>query len=205
LKIKDLKDEELIALHISEGGNKWIEELFDRHIRFVVAVCMKYVKDKELAKDIAMQVFEKAITDLPRFDIHNFKSWIYKVSCNASLMHIRSEKKRAEVSIDDEKSAYAIMESGISQHHTNDEGLNGELRLQQLEAALLNLDAEQKQCIELFYLNDKSYKDVASITGFSLNEVKSHIQNGKRNLKNNMSNFRNSDLLLFVVVLIGNM
>ena len=45
------------------------------------------------------------------------------------------------------------------------------------------LNPEQKQTVELFYLQEKSYKEIVDQTGFSMNDVKSYIQNGKRNLK----------------------
>jgi RNA polymerase sigma-70 factor (ECF subfamily) len=57
-----------------------------------------------------------------------------------------------------------------------------------LENAIEELSAEQKKCVDLFYLKEKSYVEIAEITGFTLNEVKSYIQNGKRNLKIKLEN-----------------
>ena len=59
-----------------------------------------------------------------------------------------------------------------------------EFVLHYLKEGIGELKDEQRECIELFYLKECSYAEVASMTGFSLKEVKSHIQNGKRNLKN---------------------
>ncbi len=189
---------------MSNGENKWIEALFNRHIRFVIAVCMKYLQDEELAKDTAMQVFEKAIEDLPRFEIQNFKSWIYKVSRNACMMHFRSDKSPITLSIDHEKTVQSIMEIKTSMHPNEEEGENGELRLQQLEEALGQLEQDQKTCIELFYLKGKSYKEVEDATGFTINQVKSYIQNGKRNLKKHLLNKENLELLMYLIILTAN-
>ena len=75
-----------------------------------------------------------------------------------------------------------------------------EVNLSQLEKAISALEHEQKECIELFYLKEKSYKEVAEITGYSINQVKSSIQNGKRNLKILMVN--NGESLLFILIII---
>jgi RNA polymerase sigma-70 factor (ECF subfamily) len=78
------------------------------------------------------------------------------------------------------------LDSEIMEYVTSDHLLkenDGEQRIRYLETAINALSAEQKQCIELFYMNEKSYREVEQITGYSYNEVKSHLQNGKRNLK----------------------
>ena len=54
--------------------------------------------------------------------------------------------------------------------------------LTNLELALTHLKEEQRTCIELFFLQEKKYEEVAELTGFSAKQVKSYIQNGKRNL-----------------------
>ena len=57
------------------------------------------------------------------------------------------------------------------------------LQIEKLEHALNELNPFQKKCIELFYLKNMSYTQIVEMTGYSVNEVKSYIQNGKRNLK----------------------
>jgi RNA polymerase sigma-70 factor (ECF subfamily) len=52
-----------------------------------------------------------------------------------------------------------------------------------LEEAIQELSEEQKLCVNLFYLQKKSYQQITDRTGFTLMQVKSYIQNGKRNLK----------------------
>lgn len=127
-----------------------------------------------------MQVFEKVMSDLYRFEIDNFKSWLHVVVKNACLMHFRSEKHHVLTSIDEKIVLQKNMEITTEEHQDNEEF---ELQLEDLEKSMEILDEKQKQCIDLFYLKEKSYKEVAEITGCSLNQVKSHIQNGKRNLK----------------------
>ena len=52
-----------------------------------------------------------------------------------------------------------------------------------MASALLELNPEQQLCVTLFYLEKKSYQEIADSSGFTMMQVKSHIQNGKRNLK----------------------
>lgn len=196
LNIKKLDDEKLVHLFQEQEDVSYLEELFGRYIRFVYIICMKYLKDDELSKDMSMQIFEKLMTDLKRFEVNNFKSWLHVVTKNMCLMHLRSNKEFVNISDNFKKEADDDMEFDDQLHHIN----NKELELEQLEKAISILDDEQKRCIELFYLQEKSYKDVADITGFTLNQVKSHIQNGKRNMKNYiLSNRGIMSVILFVL------
>ena len=63
--------------------------------------------------------------------------------------------------------------------------------INELEKCINQLKPEQKNCIELFYLQEKSYVETAQITGYTMKEVKTYLQNGKRNLKILMS--KNND------------
>jgi RNA polymerase sigma-70 factor (ECF subfamily) len=159
---------------------------------------MKYFKDEDEAKDGVMQIFEKILTDLHRHTIDNFKGWLYMVAKNYCLMYFRSKKIHVELprsltgdfgdnhsdddfSLSGGSDAVGIpMELTSNLHHNGDDK---EKQLTLMEYSIKELKPEQKICIELFYLQEKSYEDVAKMTGFSMKEVKSYIQNGKRNLK----------------------
>jgi len=142
---------------------------------------MKYIKDKELSRDITMVVFEKIIDLLLRFEVKYFKSWLYQVSKNESLMYIRNNKKTVVNSDIIEKNQKLFMEN--ESNLNLDEKQDEEIKLDKLPEAMNTLSEKQKICIEMFYLKELSYIEVSKNTGFTLNEVKSYIQNGKRNLK----------------------
>jgi len=197
-KIQTLLDEELLNAYLLNEDAYLLEELFGRYVRFVYVVCMKYMHSDELAKDMSMHVFEKVMIDMKRFEIRNFKSWLHVVTKNYCLMQLRAEKNTRFVSWENEKETAQVMENTTLLHPDNES--ETEMRLGQLEKAINMLESAQKQCVELFYLKEKSYKEVADITGFSMNEVKSYIQNGKRNLKNVLVN--QGDILLFIGVCI---
>ncbi len=174
-------DEELIEQYRQTKNSEIVGRLFERYASFVFSVCLKYLRDKEKARDITMLVFEKLIEALLKFEVKSFKAWLHMITRNQCLMYLRSEKTKFKNSnrfINDEKS---FMENGTVPHH--DEKDETEINISKLPEAMNTLSDKQRICIELFYIQDKSYVEVSEITGFTLNDVKSFIQNGKRNLK----------------------
>lgn len=179
---KTLSDEELAANFRKNGDMNLLGELYGRHMEMVFAVCFKYLKDEEASKDAVMQLFEKLSIDLRRHEISNFKGWLHQVTRNYCLMHLRSaQNKFRENMVSVENEHAADMETGNFLHPDNGELLENQLR--NVEAGLAQLPLEQQECVRLFYLEQKCYKDIAEITGYELKRVKSYIQNGKRNLK----------------------
>jgi RNA polymerase sigma factor (sigma-70 family) len=194
-EIVSYSDEELLATFLKTNENRYLGVLLERHVRFVFVVCMKYLKDEQQARDMSMQVFEKVLTDVHRFEIRNFKSWLHVVTKNSCLMQLREKKKFKITGQLDEKEIFKNVENQ-SLLHPDDVGKQEE-RLVDLEKVIATLETGQRQCIELFYLGEKNYMEVAEITGFSMNQVKSYIQNGKRNLKNLL--MKNQKLLLMLL------
>lgn len=179
--IKKLSDIDLIEKYKKTGDNAFLGELFERYTHFIFCVCLKYFRNEEKSKDAVMQIAEKLMTDLHKHEISNFKSWLHVVVKNFCLMQLRSEKtldKRQDLL---EKDAIEIMETDNILHLDNADDLD--IKIDILKEAINELDDEQKKCIDFFYLQDKSYAEVVEITGYTMNQVKSFIQNGKRNLK----------------------
>jgi RNA polymerase sigma factor (sigma-70 family) len=180
-KTIELTDIELIDLYKSKGDKEVVGVLFKRYTGFVFAVCLKYLRNREESEDAVMQVFEKLFADLHKHNVTHFKSWLYTVAKNHCLHLIRDRKK----DISSSNIHLPVMETSSNMYHDNEDVI--EFKVEALERELCNLVHEQKICIELFYLQEKSYQEVATITGYTLNQVKSYIQNGKRNLKKNLS------------------
>ena len=184
-ELLSLPDEQLVARYIHTHDQKIIGILYERYTHLLFSVCYKYLGNDADAEDTVMLVFEKLFELLKKSEITNFKSWIYTITKNECLMHLRHRKSGERVKEENLKKLDGeIMESAELNHLFSDG--NGEHRIRYLETAINELNAEQKQCIELFYLDQKSYREVEQITGYTYNEVKSHIQNGKRNLKQMM-------------------
>lgn len=145
-------------------------------MELVYGVCLKYLEDSEAAKDAVMQVFEELVQKLQKHEVNNFKAWLHTVVKNHCLMKLRSGKNKKTVSID-----ISVMQSE-DEFHLNGE-LHEEEEFKKLEQCMQTLSGEQKQAIELFYLQEKCYDDIVVITGQTWKKVRSLIQNGRRNLK----------------------
>jgi RNA polymerase sigma-70 factor (ECF subfamily) len=187
--LKSFSDLELILKFKENGDNIYIGEVFERYTHLVFGVCLKYLKDHDESKDAVMQIFEKLIDDLKKHEVTNFKSWLHSVAKNHCLMFLRTQKS---VSLKNEEfkiHSNQFMESDEVLHLFEEN--KTEKEISNLGEAMKELNKEQKLCVELFYLREKSYQEVSEETGFTMNQVKSFIQNGKRNLKIYLTN--NSD------------
>ncbi|MDF2438461.1 MAG: sigma-70 family polymerase sigma factor [Bacteroidota bacterium] len=142
---------------------------------------MKYLKDEDDSSDASMQIFEKLLKDLKKHEIQQFKGWLHMVCKNFCLMQLRSGQTKLKHQKELYKDFAGIMENDLGLHHSLE--YTKELQLNYMEECMKGLNNEQRLCIELFYLQEKSYNEVAAMTSFSMNNVKSYIQNGKRNLK----------------------
>jgi RNA polymerase sigma factor (sigma-70 family) len=167
-------DDELINMYRANGDVAVLGKLYERYMGLVYGVCLKYLKDEELAKDAVMGIFEELVEKVKKHQIETFRSWLYVLGRNYCLMQLRAGKKMDVINLDD------VMEFTPLLHPEDN---NREEAYKALEQCIEKLSGAQKQSIDLFYLKEKCYKEIADITNFTLNEVKSYIQNGKRNLK----------------------
>jgi RNA polymerase sigma factor (sigma-70 family) len=173
---KHISDQQLLDNFYTDKNNDWLGVLFPRYTLLLLGVCMKYLKNEEEAKDCVQQVFLKALTELHKYKVEYFKSWLYMVAKNHCLMKLRDKNKRS-VEINE-----TVMGSP---DETSDKNLleQKDKALTVMGEVLEELNEDQKKCIKLFYLEKQSYQQIAGATGFSMMQVKSYIQNGKRNLK----------------------
>ena len=177
----DADDAVLIERFKSTGNLNHLAELYQRYMDLAYAVSLKYLKDAEAAKDAVMEVFEELSEKLKRHDVTNFKSWLYTLVKNHCLMKLRSAARNKSVNLD---------ENNVQLHdNLHQDGDEKEWQLQQMAECIGKLAAEQKLTIELFYLQEKCYKEITQITGLEWNKVRSLIQNGRRNLKICMDKF----------------
>ncbi len=183
-KYSELDDQELILAYCKKGDRKAVGVLFERYSHLVYGVCMKYLKNQDDSKDATLNIFEKLMEDLKRFEVNKFSYWIHSVARNYCLMQLRSRKAMYYVDDENGPGIDSFMETHQPSHLNEKE--DSEAQLQLMEEAIEHLNEEQRICIDLFYLKKYCYQDVAEISGFTMLEVKSYIQNGKRNIKNYM-------------------
>ena len=175
-KYNHIDDNELLQRFYADHDNEWLGILLQRYTMLLLGVCMKYLKNEEDAKDSVQQVFLKAINELHKYKVDYFKSWIYMVAKNHCLMKLR-DKGKYTAEINEHLMATPDETTDKNNYIEKDRALTD------MAQALTQLNKEQQLCVTLFYLEKKSYQEIVAQTGFSLLQVKSHIQNGKRNLK----------------------
>jgi RNA polymerase sigma factor (sigma-70 family) len=170
-------DKELVAAFKESGDNDYLSKLYQRYMDLVFGVCLKYFKDAEKSKDAVMEIYLDLNTKLKNYEVDNFKGWLHVLARNYCLMQLRSPRnmKTTEFNADFMQSA--------ENTHLNGEVLEKEENFVKLEQCLDTLQEEQKQSVRLFYLDNKCYNEIAAITGYDWNKVRSYIQNGRRNLK----------------------
>jgi RNA polymerase sigma factor (sigma-70 family) len=175
-----LSDEELIALYKSTGEPHYAGALFQRFTPHLAVVTYKYLKKQEDAEDALMEVFEIILRDLKTHDIGNFRAWAYSVTkhhCLKKLKNAQDKRFKPE----------SVLKQVADESNYDFDPYLLDNQIDDLKKAITHLVKEQRVCIDLFYLQEKSYKEVADLTGYSLLEVKSYLQNGKRNLKGFLS------------------
>jgi len=176
-KYQDIPDAELLQRFYADHDNEWLGIILQRYTLLLLGVCMKYLKNEEEAKDSVQQIFLKVIQELQKYKVEYFKSWLYMVAKNHCLMKIRERQGKITTEINDRLSATPQEESDRQTLLQDDQTLS------YMEEALMELSPEQRQCVTLFYLQKKSYQEISEETRFTMMQVKSYIQNGKRNLK----------------------
>lgn len=179
---KPLSDEALVHQFIQTGNKQVVGELFKRHSLMCFAVCVKYLKDEDAAQDAVMSIFEKLLSELGRHQVTNFRSWLHSVCRNYCLMQLRKPMNSLFVDLGTEENEEELMETVATVHLYHVE-TDKEEKLSALEQAILKLNQHQRVCVEFFYLKRMSYEEISQASGYTPNEVKSYIQNGKRNLK----------------------
>jgi RNA polymerase sigma factor (sigma-70 family) len=179
-KISQHTDAELLTLFKKTTQNQYLGELLERYSLLVFGVCIKYLKDQTSAQDATQQVFEKVIKEVVKYEIPYFKSWLYSVAKNQCLMQLRNSSNKMQYSAQeiDDLELTSEDDSGLKlrEYLLQD-------KLEILHESLQNLNKDQSSCIDLFYLQKLSYREIENKTGLTFQQIKSNIQNGKRNLR----------------------
>jgi len=174
-------DKELINLYKSTGNSIYVGELFQRYTHLISALAYQFIQNSTETEDAVMEIFEILLHDLKIYEVENFKSWLYSVTKNHALKVCKKTKQNRTINEELKNNEHDIVEFDDEITLSNEK--IKEIQLLKLEEAIKQLSDDQKICIELFFLKDKSYAEIVEETGYNMNQVKSYIQNGKRNLK----------------------
>lgn len=180
-----LTDIELVKQYKITSDKIYVGELYKRYTHLVLGMCINYFKDRDVAKDMVLQIFEKLFDELKKREVENFKAWLTFVVRNYCISELRKiQTQQARNNLYEYELKVQLIEEN------KEVIVEEEKKLAALDKALESLNPFQKTCIELFYLKNMSYTQIVETTGYSVNEVKSYIQNGKRNLKMIITNLK---------------
>jgi RNA polymerase sigma-70 factor (ECF subfamily) len=173
----DWSDERLIAAYLASEDACYVAELFGRYSDMIFGLCLKHLKDVQHSEDTSYELFEHLLIKLKTQNIQVFKPWLYRTASNLCLDKLRKSKNNIMVSLEDRfETARDTMD--ISADVSEREAL-----LARIDHCLQTLNDDQRQCIDLFYFQEKSYQDISEQLSISWATTRSYIQNGKRNLK----------------------
>lgn len=172
-----LADEELIDLYLQKEDEAAINSLAARYLPKAYYVALGILKHPADAKDATMDVFSNLQANLSKHSITNFSSWLRTVIRRHCFQVLKERLKTSTYELT-EKNTGEFMES------PSFDAPNGKATdLERLSRAVDQLKEEQRRCIVAFYFQGMSYQEIVEEEGFTLKEVKTHIQNGKRNLR----------------------
>lgn len=175
--ISKLDDAELLRRYREGGDLEILAALYSRYLELVYGLCLKYLGDEHRAEDAAMAIYQELVSKVAGHEIYHFRNWLYSFVRNHCLMELRRDKKDLTIAFDPR-----LMYSGETLHPIQEDNpLDNQD--EQLRECLGGLSEQQKNCIELFYYQDKSYKEIAEMRDEPLGAVRSHLQNGRRNLR----------------------
>jgi RNA polymerase sigma-70 factor (ECF subfamily) len=174
IQLKGRTDEELIAEH--KLGKSGISELYKRYSNLVFGSCLKYFKNKHDADDAVSEIFTLINKKLKTHEVSNFKSWLYTVTRNYCIEVLRKRNRQRD--------KISVAESMYSESIFHPDNVVDELLLKKLAKCIEALPEKQHMTIDLFYYQKVTYKHIALKMGISWDQVRSFMQNGRRNLKN---------------------
>lgn len=169
----------LLRQYRQTGDLAVLGRVYEPYLELVFAVCYQHLRDEDEAKDATMQVFEKLVVELRRHEVTNFRSWLHSLARNECLMLLRRRRTALETRGDFDEDRVEL----AAETHPANEEFSLETHLDRLDGCLETLAETQRTAVRLFFYEEKSYREISDLTGFGLNDVKSFLQNGKRNLK----------------------
>lgn len=169
----------LIRQFRKSGDIGLLGQVYSKYLHMVYGVAYKYLKDRTMAQDIVIQLFEKLTIEAVKLEIANFRSWLYVATKNQCLAELRKQQANEDQFLNWQEEQKSILENGFNIHPLDD----GLQLSETLKDCIQKLNKEQKAAISLFYFKKKSYREIAVMMNAEEKKVRLNLQEGKRNLK----------------------
>ena len=170
-----MTDEQYIVKYKETEDVKYVSQLYKKYMTLVYGSCLKYFKNESDAQDAVMDIYEKLTKKVLTSDIQNFNAWLFMVTRNHCIEVLRKENRHS-----DKKSSAELM---YSEEVFHPDTVQDEQIINLLRQCLDELETFQKECIKMFYYQKMSYIEIGDQLELAYNQVRSRIQNGRRNLK----------------------
>ena len=176
-KQKDLKlSDEQIAILVCQGQTNLFSQLIKRYQDKLKRYAHYLVFNENYLDDVVQNTFIKAFTKLATFNSQQtFSSWIYRIVHNEAINLLRRERKHLQTNI--QLSLDLAAKIDINKNYEEKE------QQELVSQALLKLPNNYKDPLILFYLEEKSYREISDILHLSQNNVGLRINRGKKTLK----------------------
>ncbi|MDR0639134.1 MAG: sigma-70 family RNA polymerase sigma factor [Spirochaetaceae bacterium] len=177
-----LSDNEIVDIILS-GRSELYRMLIERHEKKVFAMGRGFFHNRDEARDFTQEVFLKAFHALPRFEGRSsFSTWLFRIAYNQAVNGKRGLKEY--VSLADEGDAAGV--EAVSFDMPERELLKKNIK-EAVRIAVRELPEKYRICIDLSFFYELTYEEIARITAFPVNTVKSHILRAKRILREKLS------------------
>lgn len=169
-------DEQLLAAYVEKGDSRSLGILYERYMPMVFGVCLKILKDTGKSEDAVMAIYEELTYKVKAHEIAAFRGWLYVLARNHCLMEWRKNHRRpTNHHAPEDMVRYDAVEAAFEYELPQESD--------PLNKCLEELSEQQRNCVQWFYYEDHSYKDIAVMIREDVGKVRSYIQNGRRNLK----------------------
>ena len=168
-KLKQMTDDVLVTLYL-EGNNSAFDVLLNRHKDRLFNYIFFIVRSKEVAEDIFQETFVKAIVTLQQGRYTNdgkFAAWITRIAHNLVIDQFRIERNENTVS-NDETEVDMLNDARLAEGTIENRMVNEQV-LKDVRMLVDELPDCQREVVFMRYYQDLSFKDIADITGVSIN------------------------------------
>ena len=172
-KLKHLSDEEIVSLYVESQSNSYFEEIYERYSNKVYRKCYSFTYNQEKAEDFTHDIFLKLIFKIGTFKENaKFSTWLYSITYNYCMDQIRVDKKKKEVSFDENFDLEELNESEIDS-----------IRSEDLVRSMSKISSDDKALLLMKYQDDFSIKEIAEMLNISESAVKMRLLRSKDKLK----------------------
>lgn len=191
------EEENLEDIHLvkqsQEGDSKAFDKLVLKYNKRIYALVYHMTQDREDSYDLLQDIFTKAYRSIKKFKgKSSFYTWIYTISVNMTINHLKKKKKRANISLDDEDLALTNNSSVNEVTSNSDPRREVDLKTLQikLNEALKKLSKEHRIVVTLFDIQGVPHAQISKILGVSEGTVRSRLFYAHRNLQSHLEEIK---------------